>query len=79
MKTHKKKIFCSVFRMKRANSLNVLNVGARDSQDGSQVRRRRFNQFNSYDIHLLRAVNVPALILSHSVNLFGSVFLHSTM
>lgn len=33
-------IFCPIFRMKRANSLNVLNVGARESQDGAQVRRR---------------------------------------
>lgn len=32
-------LFCPVFRMKRANSLNVLNVGVRESQDGSEVSR----------------------------------------
>lgn len=32
-------IFCPVLRMKRANSLNVLNVGTRESQDGTQVSR----------------------------------------
>lgn len=31
-------IVCPVVRMKRANSLNVLNVGARETQDGAQVR-----------------------------------------
>ena len=34
--------FCFFFRlprMKRANSLNVLNVGARENQDGTQVSK----------------------------------------
>lgn len=30
---------CPALRMKRANSLNVLNVGARDSQDDTQVSK----------------------------------------
>lgn len=30
---------CFIFRMKRANSLNVLNVGGREKQDSVQVRR----------------------------------------
>lgn len=30
---------CLIFRMKRANSLNVLNVGGREKQDSVQVRR----------------------------------------
>lgn len=31
--------FFIIFRMKRANSLNVLNVGVRQKQDSVQVRR----------------------------------------
>lgn len=32
-------LLCPIFRMKRANSLNVLNVGAGESQDGSEVSK----------------------------------------
>lgn len=43
LRLHKKEeffmMFCPVFRMKRANSLNVLNAGTRESQDGAQVSR----------------------------------------
>lgn len=37
-------LFFLVFRMKRANSLNVLNVGGREKQDSVQVRRQAVQQ-----------------------------------
>lgn len=37
-------IMCPVVRMKRANSLNVLNVGAKETQDGAQVRTELFKR-----------------------------------
>lgn len=37
-------MLCPDVRMKRANSLNVLNVGARETQDGAQVRTALFKR-----------------------------------
>lgn len=39
-----------IVRMKRANSLNVLNVGARETQDGTQVRVALFKKKKNSNI-----------------------------